>query len=101
MGGSAELAAAWPRLGRVPCVLERRVPLDVEVSALVARTSDGRTAAYPIAENAHAGGILDVTVVPARIGRVLAADDPGLADRLAGDRAERRTQAASSPLPPP
>ncbi len=32
---------------------------------------------------------------------MLAADDPGLADRLAADRAERRAQAASSPLPPP
>ncbi len=72
--GPAELAAAWQRLGRVPCVLERRVPLDVEVSALVARTADGRTAAYPIAENAHAGGILDVTVVPARIDAALAAE---------------------------
>ena len=72
--GPAELAAAWQRLGRVPCVLERRVPLDVEVSALVARTADGRTAVYPVAENAHAGGILDVTVVPARIDAALAAE---------------------------
>jgi 5-(carboxyamino)imidazole ribonucleotide synthase len=82
--GPAALAAAWARLGRVPCVLERRVPLDVEVSALVARTADGRTAAYPIAENAHAAGILDVTVVPARIDPALAAEATATAVAIAG-----------------
>ena len=83
VGGSAELAAAWPRLGRVPCVLERRVPLDVEVSALVARTADGRSAVYPLAENTHAGGILDVTVVPARIDPALAAEATAAAVAIA------------------
>jgi 5-(carboxyamino)imidazole ribonucleotide mutase len=32
---------------------------------------------------------------------MLAADDAALADRLAGDRAERRAQAAAAALPPP
>ena len=34
---------------------------------LVARTADGRTVVYPVAENHHVDGILDLTVVPARV----------------------------------
>ncbi|MBN4688578.1 ATP-grasp domain-containing protein, partial [Escherichia coli] len=32
-----ELRAAWERLGRVPCVLERRLDLAFEISVIVAR----------------------------------------------------------------
>jgi 5-(carboxyamino)imidazole ribonucleotide synthase len=61
-----ELAAAVTELG-VECIVEQRVPLDLEISVLVGRTADGRTAVYPVAENHHVDGILDVTVVPARV----------------------------------
>ncbi len=37
---SAELPAAWAELGKVPCVLEKRMDLDFEVSALVVRGYD-------------------------------------------------------------
>ena len=53
-----------PTLG-VECIVEQRVPLDLEISVLVARTADGRTVVYPVAENHHVDGILDLTVVPA------------------------------------
>jgi len=69
-----ELRTAWAALGGVPCVLERRVTLDHERSVLVARTADGRTATYPVAENHHVGGILDLTVVPARVDAAVAAE---------------------------
>jgi 5-(carboxyamino)imidazole ribonucleotide synthase len=78
----AELAAALERLA-VPCVVERRVPLDVELSVLVARTADGRHVTYPVAENAHVDGILDVTIVPARVPAALAAEAQELAVRIA------------------
>ncbi len=61
-----ELASAWQLLGRQPCVLEQRLTLDREVSVLVARSANGLTAVYPLMENVHVGGILDVTVVPAQ-----------------------------------
>jgi 5-(carboxyamino)imidazole ribonucleotide synthase len=80
----AELAAALERLA-VTCVVERRVPLDVELSVLVARTADGRHVTYPVAENAHEAGILDVTVVPARVDPGLAAEAQALAVGIAGD----------------
>jgi 5-(carboxyamino)imidazole ribonucleotide synthase len=68
-----EIAAAWEELGRVPCIVERRVDLDAEVSVVIARSADGAVASYPVAENVHVDGILDLTVVPARV-------DPALAD---------------------
>ena len=68
------VAAAWEELGRVPCIVERRVDLDVEVSVVIARSADGAIATYPVAENVHVDGILDLTVVPARV-------DPAIADR--------------------
>jgi len=71
------LWGAWRALGGVDCVLERRLDLLTEVSVIVARTADGSVATYPVAENRHVDGILDVTVVPARI-------DPVLADRAVG-----------------
>ena len=78
-----EVAAAWGDLDRAPCVVECLVPLDVELSALVARSADGSSAVYPIAENQHVAGILDLTVVPARVDRTLAAEAEALARRIA------------------
>lgn len=66
---AAGLAAAWDVLGRVPCVLEQRLVLDREVSVVMARGVDGEIATYPVAANTHAGGILDITVVPDPIER--------------------------------
>jgi 5-(carboxyamino)imidazole ribonucleotide synthase len=53
------------------CVLEQRMPLDIEVSVVLARGLDGEVTTYPVAENVHEGGILDVSVVPARIDEAL------------------------------
>ncbi|HQY27673.1 MAG TPA: 5-(carboxyamino)imidazole ribonucleotide synthase [Burkholderiaceae bacterium] len=64
---------AFARFGSVPCVLEKRLPLELEVSALVARGFDGHSVAYPVAENVHRGGILAVSTAPARISQDLAA----------------------------
>lgn len=61
----ADLAAAWAELGKVPCVLEKRMDLDFEVSALVVRGYDDVVAAYPVAQNIHRDGILHTSTVPA------------------------------------
>ena len=63
----ADLAAAWAQLGEVPCVLEQRLFLTRELSMVLARTADGRTACYPLAQNQHVHGILDTTSVPAHV----------------------------------
>jgi 5-(carboxyamino)imidazole ribonucleotide synthase len=48
-------------------VIEEQMALDAEVSVVVARTADGRTVTYEVAENHHVDGVLDLTVVPARV----------------------------------
>ena len=75
-----ETFAAW---NAVPCVLEELLALELEVSVVLARGADGHVAAFPVAENRHARGILDVSVAPARIPAPLAAEAIALARRLA------------------
>jgi len=79
----AQAIEAFDAFGGVPCVLEKRLPLELEVSALVARGFDGRSAAYPVAENVHRGGILAVSTIPARISQELAMRAVDAARRLA------------------
>jgi 5-(carboxyamino)imidazole ribonucleotide synthase len=68
-----EVAQAFERMGRVACVLERFVDLACEVSVIVARDESGASATWPVAENRHRDGILDVTIAPARVDATLAA----------------------------
>ena len=63
---------AFEQMGNKPCVLEQRLNLKTEISVLVARGTDGKTVAYPAAENTHVGGILDLSIVPAQISTTLA-----------------------------
>jgi len=67
-----EARAAWQAMGSVPCVLEQRLALKLEVSIVVARTRSGATTTFPVCENEHRGGILAASIVPARIDAVLA-----------------------------
>ena len=71
--GRSEARAAFERLGGEPCVLERRLELDRELSVVFARTADGEAVCFPCAENSHRDGILDVSLIPARISTDLAA----------------------------
>jgi 5-(carboxyamino)imidazole ribonucleotide synthase len=72
VGSEAEVLAAFRKLGGQPCVLERRVALACEISVLIARSPRGQCAVWPVAENAHRDGILDLTLIPARIPDALA-----------------------------
>jgi 5-(carboxyamino)imidazole ribonucleotide synthase len=77
---AARVLAGWKD---VPCVLEELLPLEREVSVVLARGADGAMAVFPIAENRHADGILDVSIAPARVPQALAAEATELATRLA------------------
>jgi 5-(carboxyamino)imidazole ribonucleotide synthase len=74
---------AFARLGGVPCLLEVRLELECELSVIVARGADGEVAAFPVAENRHRHGILETSVVPARIPEALAIEARKLATDLA------------------
>lgn len=76
------LAAAWERLGRVPCVLEKLMPLRAECSVIVARGVDGTCVGFPVQKNTHHDGILAVTEV-----------HEGAIDPVLADRAQRATVA--------
>ncbi len=80
---AASAAAAFERLGRVACVLEERVTLETELSVVLARAAGGEVAAFPVGENRHRDGILETTVVPARVPAPLADDARGLAIQVA------------------
>ncbi len=79
----AELESVFAQWKRVPCVLEERLALDFEISVILARGADGEVAVFPVAENRHTRGILDVTIAPARIPKALAAEATDIATRLA------------------
>jgi 5-(carboxyamino)imidazole ribonucleotide synthase len=64
---AAQAAEAFAEMGAEPCVLERVVALACEVSVVVARSADGATRCFPVGENQHRNGILDVSIVPARV----------------------------------
>jgi 5-(carboxyamino)imidazole ribonucleotide synthase len=58
---AAELAAAWNDLKQVPCVLEKLLPLQAELSVLVARGQSGQVVSFAPQRNVHVDGILAVT----------------------------------------
>ncbi len=75
--------AAFDRFGQVACVLEERLSLEVELSVVLARGADGEIAAFPAGENHHRDGILETTVVPARVAPRLSEDACALAIAVA------------------
>ena len=66
-----------------PCVWEKKVFFEREISVILARGRDGATAAYPVAENLHVGGILRATRAPARIPAEVADKAVALAKKIA------------------
>ena len=68
---ASDAGQGWQTLQGEACVLEQRMPLDIEVSVVLARGVEGEVITYPVAENIHEGGILDISIVPARINKAL------------------------------
>jgi 5-(carboxyamino)imidazole ribonucleotide synthase len=81
--GVAETLAAWAELGGVPCVIEQRLDLETELSVIVGRTASGDVEAWPVAQNTHVDGILDLSIVPAAVSATLADRAVGLAMAIA------------------
>jgi len=79
----ADVESAWHAMNGLPCVLEQRVALACEVSVIVARNEHGETVTWPVAENVHRDGILDVSIVPARLGDELTTKARDIATRIA------------------
>lgn len=67
-----EVATAFGALAGLPSVLEKRLELACELSVIVARAASSEVAVFPAIENRHARGILDVSILPARVPAELA-----------------------------
>ncbi len=80
---AADLKEAWEKIGATTGVLEAWVPFQLEISVLVARTVDGRTAVYDPAENIHRNHILHLSISPARISESTSNEAKSLAVSIA------------------
>jgi 5-(carboxyamino)imidazole ribonucleotide synthase len=61
-------------------MVERFVPFTKEISIMVARNPSGEVESFPVAENIHKDGILDTTIVPARINEEVKLKAKGMAE---------------------
>ncbi len=78
-----EALAAFQHFKGEPCVLEKMLALDFEVSVVLARDEAGNVRAFPAGENRHRNGILDVTIAPARASACLRDNAQEIAERIA------------------
>lgn len=83
VNSKTELLDAFVEMNSVPCVLEKKLPLKSEISVILARGCDGLTAIFPVTENRHVNGILDISIAPARISTMLAKQACDAAEKLA------------------
>lgn len=83
----AEAQQAFAEFKQEVCVLEKMLPLDLEVSVVLARDEQGNIAAFPTVENTHLNGILDISIAPARCSEVIKANAQELAKKLANELA--------------
>lgn len=67
VSSAAEAVTAFDGMRSQPCVLEQMMQLDSEISVVVARGFDNTITTFPAAENQHENGILDTSIVPARL----------------------------------
>lgn len=85
--GPEQVDSALVEFADTDCIVEALLDLRAEISVIVARTHNGARAHWPVAENVHVDGILDVSVVPARIDAALAARAVQLATTIAEELA--------------
>jgi len=78
-----EALLAFRQLKNEPCVLEQMLPLDYEVSVVLSRDDGGRVKCFPVAENRHRHGILDVSIVPARTSGCITGNAEEIAEGIA------------------
>ncbi|QLG89470.1 5-(carboxyamino)imidazole ribonucleotide synthase [Chitinibacter bivalviorum] len=78
-----EARFAHAEMKHQPCVLEKMMPLVAEVSVIVTRTRANEVVSFPVAENEHVNGILDVSIVPARVSAAVSDRARAMAMQLA------------------
>jgi 5-(carboxyamino)imidazole ribonucleotide synthase len=79
----AQLVEVLDKWRYPPTILEQWVPLKLEISVVLARTASGEISVFPVVENQHVNGILDITIAPARIPPALADAATSIASAVA------------------
>lgn len=80
-----DATAGWLAMDRQPCVVERALDLEAELSVLVARSPSGEVAVHPPAMNHHEKRILAWSVLPAPLPPALLRRAEEIARALATD----------------
>ncbi len=78
-----DLVTAFDYRGRVPCLLEARLTAAQEIALTLARSGDGHTVLYPVAEIRTRQGHLDLCCAPARLPAAQTEAARAMAHRLA------------------
>jgi 5-(carboxyamino)imidazole ribonucleotide synthase len=78
-----ELSAAYNQISAQACVLEKKVDLAMEVSVVLCRSEAGDVDCFPVAQNEHRNGILDLSVAPAALSHKTADEVRQAAHRIA------------------
>jgi 5-(carboxyamino)imidazole ribonucleotide synthase len=74
---------AWTALGGRPCVAERAIDLEAELSVMVARSPSGEVRVYAPALNHHEGQVLAWSVMPAPVPAAVTAQAIDIATEIA------------------
>ena len=83
VSNASELDSAFAGMNGESCVLEKLLPLKCEVSVIVSRGFDGEVVTFPVSENQHCNGILDISIVPARVSPEITRNACDIAIRVA------------------
>jgi 5-(carboxyamino)imidazole ribonucleotide synthase len=78
-----ELVDALSQIGSVSYVLEKRIDLVKEVSVVLCRNQAGEVDCFPLAENQHSNGILDISIAPANLSQEMTAEIIDAATKIA------------------
>ena len=80
-----ETLAAFCQFKNEPCVLEKKMALDYELSLVLTRCASGAVKCFPVAENHHEQGILDHSIVAAKSGAAgeLSIEAKAIAEKIA------------------
>jgi 5-(carboxyamino)imidazole ribonucleotide synthase len=84
VAGLEQARSAFGALGDGRAILEKKVALCTELSVVLARSVRGEVGCFPVVENIHRDGILDTSIVPARV----PAEQADLATHIAVEIAE-------------
>ena len=80
-----ELEKAFLTFKSMSCVLEQKIDLDLEFSLVLARSANNAYQEYPLIENHHESGILDYSLIPARVSSSIKNESTKLAKKIAFD----------------